>query len=277
MPPTVHSLFTCNMVHFPSEVADQLCPTGPSTATSCSSPGFNNEQINTQVAAYLQPEVVSSVATSSTNSALDPTYTALLSEHLDPTAVPMDIPGSRYYDDDCSYNYDTVLSCGSDNQLGATAVAALLALILLCLYVNVLDACFPVIFFFGLLENYFWFHQMVHGKFSLRLGTALWIFLLPPTLCLTRRCPARDPQTQKALQQQWKTVSFDRAMWLWLRWGFCHRYPAALLRPHPLYRNPAPGSVPLLEPLGIRSIPSVLAILSAMAWPVVMAYLFQSS
>jgi hypothetical protein len=197
VPPTVHSLLTCNMVHFPSEAVDQLCPTGPSTATSCSSLGFNNEQINTQVAAYLQPEVASSVTTSSTNSALDPTYTALLSEHLDPTAAAMDTSCFGYYDDDCSYNYGTVhSSCGPDNWLfwfSATAkVAALLALILLCLYVNVLDAYFPVIFFFGLLENYFWFRQMVHGKFSLRLGTALWVFLLPPALCLTTRCPARD-------------------------------------------------------------------------------------
>lgn len=112
----------------------------------------------------------------------------------------------------------------------------------------VLAAVLPGIFLIGFFESYFWFRRMMVGKFSLRFGTCCWIFLIWPIIFATRRCPARDDETQKTLREQWKKVGFGTALGLWFRWGFRHRYPVDLLGAHPQYHNPDPNA-PAVAPM----------------------------
>lgn len=107
----------------------------------------------------------------------------------------------------------------------------------------VIAAILPAIFLLGFLESYLWFRRLMIGKSALRFGTVCWMFLLLPVICLTRRTPARDLATQEALRAQWKATPFGKALGLWFKYGFRHKYPIELLGGHPTY-NSAPGGLP---------------------------------
>lgn len=166
-------------------------------------------------------------------------YSYYVQDCINPTAT-----SSYYYpgfDDDDGY-YDGSSGSGlwdCDHYYGYCNY--------LQVYVIVLAAVLPGLFVLGFLENYFWFRRMMIGKFSLRFGTCLWIFLLLPVLCFTRQCPSRDPDTQQRLREQWKGVGFGKALGLWFRYGFRHRYPVEMLGFHPLYHNPSPTEAQMTQ------------------------------
>lgn len=105
----------------------------------------------------------------------------------------------------------------------------------------VIAAVLPAIFVLGFLESYLWFRRLMTGKSALRFGTVCWMFLLLPVICLTRRTPARDTETQGRLREQWKATSFGTALGLWFKYGFRHRYPVEILGDHPAYDNDFPS------------------------------------
>jgi hypothetical protein len=85
------------------------------------------------------------------------------------------------------------------------------------------------LFLLGFLESFLWFRRLMLGKSALRGGTCCWICLFVFVLCLTRREKARTSQDQVALRQQWKGMGFGKRLSLWLKWGFRHSYPVAIL------------------------------------------------
>jgi hypothetical protein len=117
----------------------------------------------------------------------------------------------------------------------------------------VIAAVLPAIFVLGFLESYFWFRRLMTGKSALRFGTVCWMFLLLPVICLTRRTPARDTNTQGQLREQWKATSFGTALGLWFKYGFRHKYPVEILGEHPAYDNHFPSKevdVQQQQPIG---------------------------
>jgi len=226
--PTAFTVSTHTTVRIPTAVADQVSPTTISTSVY----SYADGDTYTYITAYLPADQVSiTVDTTS-----DWLYTYYIADCSNPVAT-----SRGYYDD---YDDDDDFNRGSAWQtcMNSSYCSGL------AIYAIVLAALIPALFLFGFLESYFWFRRMMIGKFSLRFGTVLWIFLLLPVLCFTRQCPARDDQTQEALRAQWKKVSFGKALGLWFRWGFRHRYPVELLGVHPLYHNPAPGQAGPMPP-----------------------------
>lgn len=98
-------------------------------------------------------------------------------------------------------------------------------------------AILPSIFLLGFLESYFWFRRLMTGKSAFRFGTICWMFLLLPVICLTRRAPARDADAQISLKEQWRNTSFGKALGLWVKYGFRHKYPVEIIGEHPNYKN----------------------------------------
>lgn len=230
--PTAFTISTYTNIRVPSEVVDQVTPKTVSTSVYT----YANGDKYTQVTAYLE----SGVASVTANTASDYIYSYYVADCRNPTATGAAYYGPGYGDDDDDDGGSVWNTCMDDSYCSSVAI-----------YAIVLAALLPTIFLLGFLESYLWFRRMMIGKFSLRFGTVLWIFLLLPVLCFTRQCPARDPQTQEALRQQWKKVGFGKAIGLWFRWGFRHRYPVELLGIHPLYHNPPPGqqgSMPQMPP-----------------------------
>lgn len=225
--PTPFTVQTYTDIDVPNAVLDQLSYKTVETSVYTYADG----DTYTQITAYVDDPV----ATMTVDTASDWVYTYYIADCRNPTATGAAFYGPGYDDDD--FGGSRYGGGGSywGSCMGNSYCSGL------AIYVIVLASLIPALFLLGFVENYFWFRRMMTGKFSLRFGTVLWIFLLLPVLCFTRQCPARDPETQKALKAQWKTVGFGKALGLWFRWGFRHKYPVELLGAHPLYHNPAPG------------------------------------
>ena len=234
--PTPFTVQTYTEIDIPAAVVDQLTYQTASTSVYTYADG----DTYTQVTAYVE-DVVSTLTV---DTATDWVYTYFIADCRNPTATGAAYYGPGYDDDDDYYGGGGTYG-GGGNYWGACMGDSYCSG--LAIYVIVLASLIPALFLLGFLENYFWFRRMMTGKFSLRFGTVLWIFLLLPMLCFTRQCPARDPETQKALRAQWKTVGFGKAIGLWFRWGFRHKYPVELLGAHPLYHNPAPGQAQMAQ------------------------------
>jgi len=100
-------------------------------------------------------------------------------------------------------------------------------------WIIALVVALPALFLLGLLENFWWFRQMMVGKATLRLGTFSWMLLCIPTMIMTRRCPGRPDEEQPHLLQMWRSLTWKEKGWLWVRWGFRHAYPEFILGPDP--------------------------------------------
>ncbi|KFH41590.1 hypothetical protein ACRE_076840 [Hapsidospora chrysogenum ATCC 11550] len=227
---TAFTVSTHTVINVPTEVADQVSPTTISTSIY----SYDDGDAYTYITAYLPADQVPiTVDTTS-----DWLYTYYVADCRNPVATSRGYFDDDYDDDDDGFSRGSAWrTCMNSSYCSGLAI-----------YAIVLAALIPALFLFGFLESYFWFRRMMIGKFSLRFGTVLWVLLLLPVLCFTRQCPARDAQTQEALRAQWKKVSFGKALGLWFRWGFRHRYPVELLGVHPLYHNPAPGQTGPMPP-----------------------------
>jgi uncharacterized membrane protein YgcG len=231
--PTAFTVTTSAYIYVPTAVEDQLSPTSATTSVSTSRDG----DTYTRVTAWLPADA--GVA-ETTDLYTDFVYTYYIEDCRNPTAT-----GSAYFGPGGSgggYSGGGGSSSGGGSRFSCSDYDDYFCGYIF-IYTIVLATVLPSIFLLGFLENYFWFRRMMIGKFSLRFGTVMWIFLFLPVLCFTRQCPARDIQTQVALKEQWKKVSFGKALGLWFKHGFRHRYPVALLGQHPQYHNPAPGQV----------------------------------
>ena len=218
--PTAFTVTTSTNIIIPSAVRNQITPTSITTYIATQDDGGKY----TYVTAFLDSDAVPV----SINTASDYYYSYYVADCRDPNGGSYG--GSRYNDDDDDDHRSGWDYCMGDSYCSGMAI-----------YVIVIAALIPALFLLGFLESYFWFRRMMLGKFALRFGTLLWILLILPVLCFTRNCPARDADTQKALLEQWKKVSFGKALGLWFKWGFRHRYPVELLGAHPMYHNPPPA------------------------------------
>lgn len=125
----------------------------------------------------------------------------------------------------------------------------------------IIAAILPAIFLLGFVESYFWFRRLMTGKSAFRLGTFCWMFLFLPVICLTRRTPARDIDSQAQLREHWKNTSWGTGLGLWFKYGFRHKYPE-ILGEHPEYKNDfpvAPKEVDMQQPIGYGPPPSNMA------------------
>ncbi|KAI6780500.1 uncharacterized protein J7T54_000139 [Emericellopsis cladophorae] len=235
--PTAFTVTTRSTLAIPTEVLDGVSFESLSTSYSTDYYGDRYTYVDAVVPDSLIP-------TSSSDLADDYVYSYYIADCRNPTATGDAFYGPSYWgsddDDDDSSSFTSGSSDDYDSIWGYQPLRT---------YVIVVASVIPSIFLLGFFENYFWFRRMMTGKFSLRFGTCCWIFLLLPVMCFTRQCPARDSETQKALKAQWKQTGFGKALGLWFKHGFRHRYPVDLLGVNPVYNNPAqPQQPPMGQP-----------------------------
>jgi hypothetical protein len=124
-------------------------------------------------------------------------------------------------------------SSDDDGVLDTEVCALLTGCTSLKIWIIVIATMIPAFFILGLIENFFWFRRLMHGKRALRLGTLCWVFISLWILCFTRQSLARPKEDRERLRAQWMSFSWWTRFKLWLKWGFRWTYPEKLLGTDP--------------------------------------------
>lgn len=235
-------------VYIPDMVTDQVTVLSVATGTQTD---YYDGEIYTFITAYLPNDTIPFTATEDfyyNFYVLDCSYPQF------PSATATSTSSSSGYDSGIEEGSDSDGFSDSDgyrSRYDSDGCSSMYGCGFLMTYIIILVALTLWFFLVGFIESYFWFRRLMIGKNALRFGTISWIFLLLPVLCLTRNVPARDAETQKRLREEWKKVPIGKAIGMWLRIGFRHRYPVELLGIHPQYQNPGP--VVVQPPIGQKA------------------------
>jgi len=152
----------------------------------------------------------------------------------------------EYYAERCvepfSLDFDYGNEHGDDDILNDTQVCTMLTgCTSLKIWIIAVATVIPTLFLLGILESFFWFRRLMHGRRALRFGTLCWVLISPWVLCLTRQSQERPQEDRAGLGEQWKSFGVGRKLRLWLKWGFRWSYPEELLGtdPRKLQQNAA--------------------------------------
>ena len=176
-----------------------------------------------QVTPYLTP----TSTTSTTHWVPDATrvyaYVTLI---LNPTAIPASQHNPTYNQAHNEYNNCVNPGTTSPGDYSAsTFCSALTGCVAKATWIIVVATLLPTMFVLGLVENYFWFRRLTLGRWTLRLGTVCWCLGSLWCVLLTHNVRARSKEDQVLLRQFWASLGWRARIWVWLRWGFQHRYP----------------------------------------------------
>ncbi|KAL1792521.1 hypothetical protein ACET3X_009028 [Alternaria dauci] len=233
--------------------APASCPT-PFTVTTSAS-----VDVPTQVTAQISP---TSIETYSSSTAYDNTVYVWETWYLSESAAPFTATSDYYYSyyiSDCStppapYRTDSSsggagsgsLNDSDDDDSSYDSCYYYYCTSRIRIWIIVIAAIIPTLFFLGFLESWFWFRRLMLGKSAMRFGTCSWVLISLWVLCFTRMQDRRSAEDQKLLAEKWKTMGSGAAFKAWWKWGFRHRYPEELLGQ---FSKTTVGIVPPGQPL----------------------------